>query len=100
MDRISTKLTKRLDGIRAYPVKVSAEDVKKLELTPGLIADIFECLDSSEMIDKQMALFFSEVLIAPGKLAESLEDKLISRVRGLIPAVFSLQGAKLPRPDA
>lgn len=83
MNKISTKLTKRLDGIRAYPVGVSAEDVKKLELTSDLIADIFECLDSSEMVDQQMALFYSEVLIAPGTLTESQEDKLISRVREL-----------------
>ncbi|HYF37871.1 MAG TPA: hypothetical protein VD994_21390 [Prosthecobacter sp.] len=83
MNRISAKLTDRLGRIRANTVGVSAEDVRKLKLTPTLVEDIFECLESSEMIDKQMALFFSETLIEPGKLTVAQEDKLISLVKDL-----------------
>jgi hypothetical protein len=80
MAALSHKLTQRLAGIRAYPVGISEEDIQKLNLTSELVSDIFECLESSEVVDEQMALFFSDVLIGPGKLDEKQESQLLSRL--------------------
>jgi hypothetical protein len=80
---LSVKLTQRLNGIRAYPAGISADDIQKLTLTADLVSDIFECLESSEVVDKQMGLFFSEVLFVPGKLDQAQEAKLVARLETL-----------------
>ncbi len=80
MARVSDKLKERLNGIRAYPVGLSADDVKRLQLTPDLVEDVLSSLASADVVDQQIALFFSEVLIWPGKINPAHESTLVSRI--------------------
>jgi hypothetical protein len=83
MNALSNKLTNRLDGIRTYSVGISVAEVQKVSVTSDLLVDIFECLESSNISDNQMALFFTEVLIPPGKLDSAQEGRLIFRIEKL-----------------
>jgi len=80
MEKLSTKLTDRLKGIRAYPVGLSADDVQQLSLTRDLVEDILNCLASSDIVDQQMALFFTDILIEPGSIDKNQQANLIAQI--------------------
>jgi hypothetical protein len=80
MEKLSAKLTDRLKSIRAYPVGLSADDVLRLSLTPDLAEDILKCLASSDIVDQQMALFFTDSLIRPGSIGQEQQRNLVAQI--------------------
>jgi hypothetical protein len=80
MARVSDRLKDRLNGIRAYPVGLSADDVRQLQLTADLMDDILSSLASDDLVDQQIALFFAEVLVWPQQIGALREKTFVSRI--------------------
>ncbi|NJK91340.1 MAG: hypothetical protein HC904_05600 [Blastochloris sp.] len=83
MERLSSKLTRRLDGIRTCQFGISAEDISKLDVDGDLFQDIVECLQSDEFADQQMALLFAETLLTPDSLNLDQARELIYATKQL-----------------
>jgi hypothetical protein len=80
---LSSKLTQRCSGAQLHPAEITGEDVQRLRLTPDLVADVVECLESPEIDDKEVGLYFSQFLIAPGKLNREREAWFIAYISDL-----------------
>lgn len=73
---ISDRLIKRLPKERAYQVGISGKDFEKIVLTDDLKIDILAALNSSDLTDVRLGLFFAEQLLRPGKYPHFDNDLL------------------------